>query len=970
MTDPTSVKQCGSSFTLVSSYRRHIKLHIGRKPYECNICQKRFPERYKLKNHIIKHTEFEDIKDQQLDTLKMDRLREQCKTRDEGRHICTVCGERFGKMKGLKRHAKYHEEPSYRCVPCGKGFVERFKLKIHMKVHHSVKEEMFEELILKEQFVNILTGNSDQQLKDCEMIFDSTVNSEKADKGISLDCEGSNMLNKGDYNRENTHVLYDQNLHFGGQQLPAGISDGHGTTDMVPWQEQGARTIVFEHDAQYFVGKDVIEQEIVIESEIKEKIRCKDETAMVSSVSDVNKCISRDKCNANQVRCVTCGQTFCNQDNLMEHLMKDMQSALLTCKICGMVCISAKALEDHKLTHNDQAMESKNNQTDQTQGGSCYLNMFTQDSSDKDDSVEDGSDNAICLQNKENELPEIMNTAMNDNRVMQKIVYGGDGNVTGSDERNIDVSQATTGTAYVKENHPIVKIGFQCGICGKGFQTSFALRMHNMMHDDAVSTQIGDDNDDLTGFDDNSEVDNDEHDYNTDNTDSYCNMPHPCKICNEKFSSESMLLLHVKKVHQDARVTLRCSLCGKGFPTMVALRLHKMMRENDDEMHVGSRVNAEKRTFQCNNCGKSFKNSHRLQHHFLIHTDEKPHSCNICGESFRYKERMLRHMRTHTGEKPFQCEVCSKVCATRATLRDHMMIHTGEKPFKCTVCNKCFRKGADLKKHQYSHVAMDERPFQCSVCVRSFGEKRRLQEHMKTHTGEKPFQCNLCDAAFARQDGLNNHYLLHTGDKPHKCTLCSKAFRLPEQLRTHLVVHSDKRPFSCELCGLAFKCRNTLRFHTKVHSDQKPFQCDHCGQSFRTSSYLKSHKLVHSKDKPIKCIECGKGFTRQSRLKEHMANTHFNEKNHVCSTCGKAFALLRGLRQHQKFAHTEERPFACTKCNLTFKRKAALQNHVLTHSDGTPFTCQICGKVFKLHRYLMEHTKRHLHSFKGNLVVS
>ena len=408
-------KQCNSAFATTANYRRHIKLHIGRKPYECNVCRKRFPERYKLENHVVRHTGFEDIVKQQMETLKMER--QKFKSHEDDRsYQCTVCGKRFKKMPFLMKHTKYHsEERPYRCIPCGKGFVEKYHLKRHMKVQHCLEEDMFEELIIKKQFVRIVTDSSDQQSKDDEMIYD---NIEKADDEISFDYRGTKMSNKGAYNLEKTLVWCDQNSHFG-HQFPVDISDA--TIDMVPLKEQGARTILFERDVQYVVGKknkksnkivsvrgregffsknntadmyeqihcksenqslttdneDIIGQEIVLESDIEENIGCNDGETPMSSGGDVNNCKSSKKCNAEQFRCIACGQTFSNPDNLMEHAVKDMQNALLTCNVCGIVCISANALEDHKLTHTDQMIQSGSNQIDQTLSGSCYLSMFT-----------------------------------------------------------------------------------------------------------------------------------------------------------------------------------------------------------------------------------------------------------------------------------------------------------------------------------------------------------------------------------------------------------------------------------------------------------------------------------------------------------------------------------------------------------------------------------------------------------------
>ena len=108
--------------------------------------------------------------------------------------------------------------------------------------------------------------------------------------------------------------------------------------------------------------------------------------------------------------------------------------------------------------------------------------------------------------------------------------------------------------------------------------------------------------------------------------------------------------------------------------------------------HSLERTHSSKKSFNCDQCNKSFSRSGSLCKHKRTHTGEKPYSCDQCRKSYRDAWSLLTHKRTHTGEKPYSCDQCSKSFITSSRLAEHKKTHTGEKPYSCTQCNISFRR--------------------------------------------------------------------------------------------------------------------------------------------------------------------------------------------------------------------------------------------------------------------------------------
>ncbi|GIY84348.1 zinc finger protein Gfi-1 [Caerostris extrusa] len=134
-----------------------------------------------------------------------------------------------------------------------------------------------------------------------------------------------------------------------------------------------------------------------------------------------------------------------------------------------------------------------------------------------------------------------------------------------------------------------------------------------------------------------------------------------------------------------------CVKCDKMFSTPHGLEV---------SLSQHRAIHTAERTFECKQCGKSFKRSSTLSTHLLIHSDTRPYPCQYCGKRFHQKSDMKKHTYIHTGEKPHKCTVCGKAFSQSSNLITHSRKHTGFKPFACDICGRAFQRKVDLRRHK------------------------------------------------------------------------------------------------------------------------------------------------------------------------------------------------------------------------------------------------------------------------------
>ncbi|CAG7834200.1 unnamed protein product [Allacma fusca] len=223
-----------------------------------------------------------------------------------------------------------------------------------------------------------------------------------------------------------------------------------------------------------------------------------------------------------------------------------------------------------------------------------------------------------------------------------------------------------------------------------------------------------------------------------------------CGICHRimhsKRNLESHLLLHKQEKPQ------KCPHCSETFPRPSVLVRH--IRAVHDPLH------SSRKTKDCAICGKLY-HPNSMKSHMLIHRKEKPHKCLVCHKNFRTLGNLNNHTWSHTSaERPYKCQICPKSYIFLKNLQNHTIVHKRKTlHFVCNECGVKFTNKFNLKRHVEEHTA--EKKFKCLICGKKFFRHYYLVDHVRIHSGSRPYTCTICGKASSTKSNHVAHLKIH-----------------------------------------------------------------------------------------------------------------------------------------------------------------------------------------------------------------
>ncbi|XP_072911882.1 uncharacterized protein [Hemitrygon akajei] len=455
----------------------------------------------------------------------------------------------------------------------------------------------------------------------------------------------------------------------------------------------------------------------------------------------------------------------------------------------------------------------------------------------------------------------------------------------------------------------------------------------------------------------------------------------PCELCDFKARYPSILARHVK-THADVAEKVegaqrngpdikpfKCDWCTYCSSSATSWKVHLQSHLDDEtasQHQEESKAETAPKDFSCNLCDFITQYPDELMSHIKTHNMDSEHndpqtpsaevhtgkdsenifSCKSCNFVTQYPNHFIMHMKTHmktlsTSNSEYQCSHCNYSTKQSGNFKRHIQIHLGIKPYKCKKCSYASINFANLKRHLQTHIkqASDQTNPSSSNTFELF------QKDIKTESEDDP--CS--QEEHLESDDMRPSCRNLKWKRQYKCSQCYYKSTELGNLNRHIRSHRGEKPFKCTQCDYASTQMVNVKRHLQTHTGKKPFQCPQCKLVCESREALKLHKQSHEASAVIK----QEGESENSTGKE--------QKVFTCKLCSFASQYQSNLIRHMNI-HNYKRPYKCSQCNYVSAQMGNLKRHMRNHLQSETFQCEqcnySCASMTNLKRHARVHTSQ------------
>lgn len=281
-----------------------------------------------------------------------------------------------------------------------------------------------------------------------------------------------------------------------------------------------------------------------------------------------------------------------------------------------------------------------------------------------------------------------------------------------------------------------------CGVCGKSFESSWQLHVHEQIHKKFK--------------------------------------PYACRFCNQRFSKAALRIAHEREHITD---DCNCAICGSTFREKESLRQHMVTRHRDGP-------------WLCRYCGKPEVAHQEMADHLQSHDLPKEELLSI---QF-FLSAPLDNANNNDSDNNLNDSEINEV----DNINDPELVSMSDSNDNMTSPDQQESPADNLAAVEQEMMSsaellspgdmvssqdmMSQEKEMCTICGRDY-PKSHMAYHMKAHEGHKPYECPICGKRFGYKNNMKSHIKLHAGIKPYQCNVCGAKFTRGSTLRRHARRH-------------------------------------------------------------------------------------------------------------------------------------------------------------------------------------